>query len=124
MALQILPGDFLQNIVKNTFKIYANGRRIKVKHERVQLDPQTAERSNRLFGSNWDNLVADLEIARGQMIVFTNLGNHKLNMSIFWSNGTCIHGETVSPTMLRLPGRAIPSYAIEGTLNVHFYIIR
>ena len=86
-----------------------------MKHERVQLDPQSVVRSNRLFGKRWDKLVADLEIARGQMMVFTNLENNKLNLAIFLATGTCIHEETILPTMLRLPSRPIPPYAIEGT---------
>lgn len=105
----------MQNIWKDTFKIYANGMSYKVKHERVQLDPQSVVRSNRLFGKRWDKLVADLEIARGQMMVFTNLENNKLNLAIFLANRTCIYEETILPTMLRLPSRPIPPYAIEGT---------
>lgn len=104
----------MQDIWKKTFKIYANGKSYKVKHERVQLDPESVVRSNRLFGKRWDKLVADLQIARGQMMVFTNLENNKLNLAIFLANGTSIHEETILPTMLRLPSRPIPPYAIEG----------
>ena len=42
--MQILPGDFMQDIWKNEFKVYANGRRFKVKHERVQLEMQTKKK--------------------------------------------------------------------------------
>ena len=113
--MQILPGDFLQNIWKNTFKIYANGVSFNVKHERVQLDMQSVERSNRLFGNGWDQLIAALDIDDGQLMVFTNLGDYKLNLAIFFNTGRCIHEETILPTMLRLPPRAIPPYAITGT---------
>lgn len=112
--MQILPGDFLQNIWENVFTIYANGIRVKVNHERVQLDMQSVVRSNKLFGDGWDKLVADLEIDVGQLMVFTNLGDYKLNLAIFFNNGRCMHEEDVLPTMLRLPPRAIAHYAIQG----------
>ena len=120
--MQILPGDFLQNIWKNTFKIYANGMRVKVKHERVQLDEGSVVRSNRLFGSGWDNLVDNLEIVVGQMLVFTNLGNYKLNMALFFTNGRCMHEEIILPTMLRLAARGIPPYAIKGINSFKFIL--
>ena len=116
----------MQDIWKDRFKIYANGIRVKVKHERVQLDVNSVKRSNRLFGSGWDKLVADLEIDVGQLMVFTNLGDYKLNMALFFTNGRCIHEENVLPTMLRLPAREIPPYAIKGINKVYivYYIIR
>lgn len=112
--MQILPGEFLQNIWKDTFEIYANEMRVKVNHERVQVDEQSVVRSNRLFGGGWDKLVEDLEIVEEQLMVFTNLGDYKLNLAIFFNNGRCMHEETILPTMLRLPARDIPPYAIKG----------
>ncbi|PWA34300.1 DNA-binding pseudobarrel domain-containing protein [Artemisia annua] len=116
---QILPGDFLQDILKDTFKIIANGRRVKVKHERVQLNENSKERSNRLFGSGWDKLIADLEIDVGQLMVFTNLGDYNLNLALFFTNGRCLYEENILPTMLRLPSREIPPYAIKDKRSKH-----
>lgn len=92
----------------------------KVKHKRVQLDPQSVVMSNQLYGKRWDKLVADLEIVRGQMMVFTNLGRNKLNLATFLANGTCIYEETILPMILRLPCRPIPPYAIKGTSTFIF----
>lgn len=118
--MQVLPGDFMQDIWKEKIKVYAYGFSVKVRHERVQMDENSVVRSSRLFGNKWDKLFDDLEIAVGQPIVFTNLGNYKLKMSIFLCNGTCVHPEIVLPTMLRVPPRDIPMYAIEGTFTVIF----
>ena len=118
--MQALPGDFLQDIWKERFKICANGVRVKVRHERVQMDQNSVVRSNWLYGNTWDQLVTALEIAVRQPIVFTNLGNYKLNMAIFLNNGTCLHHEIVQPTMLRIPGREIPSYAKTGKFSFLF----
>ncbi|PWA39412.1 hypothetical protein CTI12_AA570250 [Artemisia annua] len=116
---QILPGDFLQNIWKSVFKIYANGLRFRVNHERVQLNMESVVRSNRLFGNGWERLVTDLEIADGQLMVFTNLGDNKLNLALFFNNGRCMHEEVVLPTMLRIPPRAIAPYAIQDKRAKH-----
>ena len=112
--MQILPGDFLQNIWKDTFKIYADERMVNVKHERVQVDMNSVERSNRLFGNGWDKLVEDLDIVEEQLMVFTNLGDYKLSLALFFNNGRCMHEENILPTMLRLPPREVAPYAIEG----------
>ncbi|PWA77615.1 hypothetical protein CTI12_AA224420 [Artemisia annua] len=52
-------------------------------------------------------------------MVFTNLGDYKLNPTVFLNNGTCLYPEIVYPTMLRLPGRGIPLYAIEDKRAHH-----
>nr|GEU44649.1 DNA-binding pseudobarrel domain-containing protein [Tanacetum cinerariifolium] len=41
---QLVIGDFLQDIWKNTFKIYINRTMYKVRHKRVQTDPNLVER--------------------------------------------------------------------------------
>ncbi|PWA53183.1 hypothetical protein CTI12_AA444870 [Artemisia annua] len=116
---QILPGDFLQDIWKDVFKIYANGLRFRVMHERVQLNIQSVVRSNRLFGYGWEQLVIALEIAEEQLMVFTNLGDNKLNLALFFNNGRCMHEELVFPTMLRIPPRPIAAYALHDKRAKH-----
>nr|GEV22571.1 hypothetical protein [Tanacetum cinerariifolium] len=87
---QILPWDFLQDIWKNTFKIYINRTMYKVRHERVQTDPNLVERPNILL------------------------------LALFRSNGTCMHDGIVFPSMLMLPARTIPSYAVNDKRVEHF----
>ncbi|GJV99710.1 hypothetical protein Tco_1554962 [Tanacetum coccineum] len=92
----------------------------KVRHERVQTDPNLVERSNRLFGENWDKLVVDLRVAEYRSMVFTNMGNNILLLALFRNNGTCMHDGIVFPSMLMLPARTIPSYAINDKRAEHF----
>ena len=89
----------------------------------VQLNVNSVVRSNRLFGNRWERLCADLEIGIRQPMVLTNLGDHKLSLTVFLDNGTCLYREIVYPTMLRLPGRAIPFYAMEGSYNLIFNFV-
>ncbi|GJU19344.1 ribonuclease H-like domain-containing protein [Tanacetum coccineum] len=124
----ILPGDFLRGIWKNKFKVYINRSRYKLRHERVQTNPNRVERSNRLVGENWDKLVADIRIAECHVMVFTNMGHNRLQLALFHNNGTCMHDSIVLPTMLRLPARTIASYAVDGHVGHYkeddvFYII-
>lgn len=101
-------------------RIHAYGKTSVVKHKSVLLNVNGGVWSNKLFGGRWQRLVDHMEIAEGQFLVFTNLGNYELKMSIFTCMGTCLHTEYVLPTMLITPPRAIPVYARYGMFHVTF----
>ena len=110
----------MQDIEGDMFRINAYGKSVVVKHESVLLNDNVGVRSSRLFGKKWQKLVDHLDIAVGQPLVFTNLGNYELKMSVFYRNGMCLHTEFVLPTMLKIPPRDIPSYALHGMFYVAF----
>ena len=83
-------------------RIHAYGKTSVVKHKSVWLNVNGGVWSNKLFGGRWQRLVDHMEIAEGQFLIFTNLGNYELKMSIFTCMGTCLHTEYVLPTMLIL----------------------
>jgi hypothetical protein len=110
----------MQDIEANMLRIHAYGKSVVIKHESVVLNDNGGVKSSRFFGGRWQRLVDHFKIAVDQPLVFTNLGNYELKMSIFTCNGTCLHTEYVLPTMLMIPTRDIPLYAIHGMFYVTF----
>lgn len=67
----MLPGDFLQDIWKNTFTIIYAGMMFPVRHKRVKPWEDKIVRMNGLTGYGWDDYVVTTGIQWGQQLVFT-----------------------------------------------------
>ncbi|GJU29074.1 hypothetical protein Tco_1172663 [Tanacetum coccineum] len=91
----ILPWDFLQDIWKNTFKVYINRIRYKVRHERVQTDPNTVDRKQQtavgIISQQWHIWEGHVGHYTEDDVLYTMLNapvydNHRLTVPVEYSS--------------------------------------
>ena len=114
--MQLLPDDFIRDLVGNRIWVSINGLRFKLIYERLQPYPQYEDMMNCLSGDRWDQLMEYADIVVGQRMVFTNSGDNKLKLMVFDDSGLGLYDERVYPTMLSFPTHQIPYYAAAGKL--------
>ena len=104
----MLPGDFLQDIWQNTFKLIYAGMMFPVQHKRVKPWDDKIIRMNGLTGYGWDDFVVTAGIQWGQQLVFTNMLNYTLSVVVIGGyDGLGLSREDIRTTFLKRPPRPI-----------------
>lgn len=117
MCAQVLPGDFLQDIVTKEYDVQVGGMFLAtVRHRRVRI-PGTGKRvkyGNMFFGEGWGEVVESQHLKTGKRIVFTNLGGYSVGVISFAPNGLGLGFENIPRTTLKRDDQIIRGPLEEG----------
>ena len=117
LCIQLLPGDFLQDVWQDTFKLIYAGMVFTVRYTRTKCIDRNVW-MNGLTGYGWDDFVVTADIRWGQQLVFTNLPDYKLSVVVISGyDGIGLSKEDIRTTFLKRPPRPILSRDINGNTN-------
>ena len=66
LCIQLLPGDFLQDVWQNTFRLIYAGMVFTVRYKRIKPCKDSNVWMNGLTGYRWDDFVVTADIRWGQ----------------------------------------------------------